>query len=58
MMKKQDLSMRLHSNQSVADDDTHNIDAKTDSTKQHMLPCYICGKSYHSVKVNFIEYIL
>jgi len=52
MMKKQDLSMRLHSNQSKTDDNTHKIDAKYDSTKQHVLPCYICGKLYHSGKVN------
>lgn len=53
MMKKQGLSMRMHSSNSKADTETHKLDDKDDSTEQQVLPCYICGKLYHSGKVKF-----
>ena len=51
MMKKRSLSMRLHSRNSRVDDETHELDTKDDSAEPQMLPCYICGKVYHSGKV-------
>ena len=51
MMKKRSLSMRLDSRSSTADSETHKLDTKDDSAEPLMLPCYICGKVYHSGKV-------
>ena len=48
IMKKLEINMKLHP---TTDSETHG---NGDSPDQQMLPCYICGKLYHSGEVNVV----